>query len=289
MTALAKNRSYYFVPGDDEEAITEGRASAADGIILDLEDAVGPDAKDRARRVTAAALEDAGEAAVTHVVRTNGLDTTWGTTDLEAVLERSRPPDAVILPDVRSASDIGVVADAIRDAGADVAVIPLIERPDAVFAVRDVATADPAVGALAFGHGDFERHLGTLAQSSSVDLTGPRLRVSMAASAADVPVIDTPYVERDELDGLWSEAAEAKRLGFDGKMTFLRDQIAVINETFTPSSEAVETSERIVQAYEDAGDEAGVVYVDGEFVDEPVVAAHRERLAAARELSEADR
>lgn len=285
----SSDRSYYFVPGNDRDAIAEARETAADALILDLEDSVGPDAKEAARNVTTSALDDAADRDVTHVVRINGLETRWGIDDLRALVEADESPDAVMVPEVRSPSDVRAVADRIAESGRGTGVVPLIERPEAVFEVREIAAADPAVAALAFGHGDFEYHLGTLAQAAPTDLTVPRTRVSMAASAANVPAVDTPHVERDDLDGVRRAADEARRLGFDGKMTFLPEQIDAINDCFAPSPAEVEASRRIVQAYEDAGDDAGVVYVDGEFVDEPVAAAHRERIAAERTESEVDR
>lgn len=285
----SSDRSYYFVPGNDSDAIAAARETAADALILDLEDGVGPDAKEAARDVTTAALDDAADHDVTHVVRINGLETRWGIDDLDALVEGGESPDAVMVPEVRSPSDVRAIGDRIAEVDDEVGIVPLIERPEAVFAVRDIAAAHPAVAALAFGHGDFEYHLGTLAESASTDLTVPRTRVSMAASAAGVPAVDTPHVERDDLDGVRRAATEARRIGFDGKMTFLTDQIDVINDCFSPSPAEVEASRRIVRVYEDAGDEAGVVYVDGQFVDEPVVAAHRERIAAERPGSGGDR
>lgn len=111
----------------------------------------------------------------------------------------------------------------------------------------------------------------------------------MAASVADIPAIDTPHVKRDDLEGLRQVASKARRLGFDGKMTFLHEQIEAINELFSPSPEAIETSRRVLQAFEDVTDDDGVIYVDGQFVDKPVAEAHRERIETARARRESEK
>jgi len=281
MPFRASDRSYVFVPGNDRDAVATARGTDADALILDLEDGVGTEGKADARRVTRAVLADADEGDATHIVRINGLETEWGAADLDALIDAERPPDAVMLPNVRGAADVERVADRLANVEAVGGVVPLIERPEAVFAAEAIATASPGVVAVAFGHGDFEYHLGTLAAAAETDLSLPRMRVSMAASIAGVPAIDTPHVARDDIEGLRRSATEAKRLGFDGKMTFLHDQIGAINETFSPSPEAVEQSRRVVAAFEATDDEEGVSYVDGEFVDKPVVDAHRERLDRA--------
>jgi citrate lyase beta subunit len=276
------SRSYLFIPATDTEALERAREGPADAIVLDMEDALKPPAKPDGRRTARAALEERSRDSKPHVVRVNGLDTEWGVSDLEVLLSTERPPDALLLPDVRSESDVDVVDDLVREAGHEdeTGIVPLVERPAAVFRAHEIARASPLVSALAFGMGDLRRHLGTLAQSDA-DVSLPRYLVSLAASAVDVPAIDTPYLQRDDPTGLRMDTREGRRMGYDAKLTFLSDQISEINELFTPSIEEVERSRHFIDAFESAPDEEGAIYVDGTFLDKPVVEAHRERVVRA--------
>lgn len=278
-------RSYLFVPPTDAAAVESAQDGATDAIVLDLEDALRPTAKPDGRDATVAALEARPSDAKPHVVRVNGLDTRWGVEDLEALLTAAQPPDAVLLPEVRSASDVAVVEDAIDECGCrgETGIIPLVERPEALFRVHAIASASPLVVALAFGKGDFQRHLGTLTRSDA-DISVPRYRVSMAASAVGVPAVDTPYLQRDDPDGLRADNRDALRMGYDAKLTFLPAQIPTIHESFTPTPDAVERSRFLVRSYEETADEEAAIYVDDTFLDKPVVDAHRELLTRAREL-----
>ncbi|WP_135827704.1 HpcH/HpaI aldolase/citrate lyase family protein [Halorussus halobius] len=272
---MSHERSILFVPGSDADAIDAATRSGADGLILDLEDTVSPANKAAAREVTLDALSSWADDDPTPFVRVNGLDTTEGVADLEAVVANDAAPEAVVLPDVRGPTDVRIVADRLDDAGSDVGVVPIVERPDALFAVDAIAAAD-RVSALAFGSVDFRLNAGMSILDDDVDVTIPKYLVSLAASAAGVRAFDTVYLDRSDPDGLRAAAREARAMGYDAKMAIHEDQIEPIAEAFAPSEAERDRARRLVEQFE-ATDE-GVVYFEGSFVDKPVVDQQRELL-----------
>lgn len=272
-------RSLLFVPASARERVEAAGASPADAVVLDLEDGVAPANKDTARREALDALA-AWRSDVPLGVRVNGVDTTRGVADVEALVGADAHPEFVAVPDVRGPDDVRIVADALD--GTDVEVLPLVERPSAVFAASAVAHASPRVFGLLFAAIDLQRNLGMSVLGES-DLAVPRALVSMAASDADVLAVDKPLLDDDE-ELLAAEVERARALGYDGKLAVTPEQAAAINEGFLPSEAELAEARRIVEAFEAA--DAGLVEVDGTFVDKPVVDQLRDRLALADAASE---
>lgn len=268
-----------FVPGDDTDAIESAVESGADGVILDLEDTVSPADKATALDVTLETLSAWSAEEPTPFVRINGLDTARGVADLEAVVAADAAPKAVVVPDVRGRTDLRIVSDVLDDAGSSVGVVPIVERPDALFEVDAIATAD-RVYALAFGSVDFRLNAGMSTLDSGVDLTIPRYLVSMAASAAGVHAFDTVFLDRTDHDGLRAEARAARSMGYDGKMAIDETQVGPITDAFTPSDDELDRARRLVDEFESSDE--GVVYFEGTFVDKPVVDQQRELLELGR-------
>jgi len=269
---MSHERSILFVPGSDAEAVDAARSSDADGLILDLEDTVSSANKTVAREVTLDALSTWSDADPSPFVRVNGLDTTEGIADLEAVVAANAAPEAVVLPDVRGPTDVRVVADLLDAAGSAIGVVPIVERPDALFAVDTIAAAD-RTSALAFGSVDFRLNAGMSILDDDIDMTIPKYLVSMAASAAGVRAFDTVYLDRSDPDGLREAARDARAMGFDAKMAIHEDQIKPIDEAFAPSEAELDRARRLVKQFE--ATDQGVVYFEGTFIDKPVVDQQR--------------
>lgn len=281
--------SHLIVPGlresdmtDPVKTIEDATRTEAGGVVVDLEDGVAPGMKDRARETTVEILSEWGETDRSVSVRINGLETPYAFEDLMALQAAPTPPSAVVIPDVRGAADVRVVETFLDATDSPIDIVPLVERPDAVFDARAIAGASPRVAALAFGSVDFRRYLGmpTLDPGADVDL--PRYVVSMAASAAGVPALDTVYLHREDLEGLRAETRRVRAMGFDGKFATGVEQVPVIEDAFTPSSEEVAHAERVVRAFRDAGDDVGLIAVDGTTVDKPVVDEQTSLLARAK-------
>jgi len=280
-------RSLLFVPGDDEDRLADARASAADGLILDLEDTVGPAAKDRARADTVETVRrwDDGKRCL---VRLNGLDTPHGIEDVEAFVRADVQPDAVLVPDVRDGTELEIVADAFETGGFDVPLVGLVERPEAVLSAHRIARSTPRLTALAFGSIDFQTNTGMSVLDPGTDVYPPTYVVSMAASAAGLAAYDTVVLDLDDETRLREEADTARMLGYNGKAAVAPEQVEVINEAFTPSEAEVSRARRLVEAFETAGEGVGLIEFEGTLVDKPVVDQQRDLLARARAVGESD-
>lgn len=275
-------RSLLFVPGDDEDRLAAARASAADGLVLDLEDTVGPAAKDGARADTVETVRRWDDERTRCLVRINGLDTPHGIEDVEAFVDAEVTPDAVLVPDVRDGTALEIVADAFGTAGLEVPLVGLVERPEAVLAARSIGRSTPRLTALAFGSIDFQTNMGMPVLDPGTDVYPPRYVVAMAAGAAGIAAYDTVVLDLDDEERLREEAVTARTLGYDGKAAVAPEQVEVINEVFTPSEEEVSRARRLIEAFESAGEGTGLVEFEGTLVDKPVVDQQRTLLARAR-------
>ena len=276
-------RSVLFSPGDQPDLLRKAPDAGADTVVFDLEDAVAPQLKADARSDVATVLTDASfDPSCEVCVRVNA-DVSMAAADLEAVLEGDPRLDAVMVPKAESATDVGTLVDLLAERGAGLPVIALCESARGVLHAEDIAAA-PAVDAVAFGAEDLAADVGATRTEGSEEVSHARQHVVLAAAAADVDAIDTVFTDIEATDRLAEETGVAVQLGYDGKMAIHPAQVDVINEAFTPDPETVEWAERVLEARE-AADERGVVRVDGEMIDAPIVAqAERvmERYRASR-------
>ena len=278
-------RSLLYCPGDDRGMMEKAVGTDADTVIFDLEDAVAPAAKDDARGTVQALLDDLGGTEPDRCVRINPYDRR-GRTDVEAVVRGvSTPPDAIALPKVDTPETVEALADHLThlDAGA-AEVIPLIETARGVVAVEGIAAAS-GVGAVAYGDQDFTADIGATVTDDKTESLYARQRTVVAAAAAGVDAIDTVWTEIGDTRGLREQAEFAVDIGFDGKLAIHPDQIPVINDAFTPTSDQLEWAEAVLAGQERAADaDEGVFTVDGQMIDPPLVERARtfvERAEAA--------
>ncbi|MGO8831188.1 MAG: HpcH/HpaI aldolase/citrate lyase family protein [Roseiarcus sp.] len=273
-------RSALFVPADDERKLAKALLSGADALIVDLEDSVAHDAKERARRIAADFLRAAAQGARPRLfVRVNPLDGGLTDDDLDAVMRAA--PDGVMLPkslDGASVQQLGVKL-AVREALAGLAdgvtrvVAIATESARAVFGLASYRGCSPRLEGLAWGGEDLSADLGA---ESNRGLDGAyadpyrlaRSLTLLGATAADVAPIDAVYTNFRDSEGLRVEAIAARRDGFWGKMAIHPAQIPIINEVFTPTPESVVRARAIIAAF-DASPGSGVVALDGEMLDRP--------------------
>lgn len=274
-------RSFLFVPADSARKLERAMASGVDALIIDLEDSVALDGKEEARRSAAAFLQDA--LATTPrpmlLVRVNGLATGLTDADLDAVAPAK--PDAIMLPKAEGGAAV-VHADAklaVREAKAalpdgHIKILPIAtETAAALFAAGTFAGASARLMGLTWGAEDLSAELGARANR---DVQGrfldpyrlARVLCLAGAAAAQVPAIDTVYVDFRNEDGLRRECEEAARDGFTGKMAIHPSQVSIINEVFTPSAEALSSAQAVVDTFaKNPG--AGVVGIGGVMYDRP--------------------
>jgi citrate lyase subunit beta/citryl-CoA lyase len=261
-------RSYLFVPGDRAERIARARASGADAVIVDLEDAVAPANKLAARDAVAGALD----AAAPVVLRINGADTAWFADD--ARLAAHPGVAAVMLPKAASAEPVA----ALRSASGGKAVLALIESAAGMANVAALA-ATPGVVRLVFGSIDFQLDLDIA--DDDLALLAFRSQLVLASRVANLPTpVDGVTTALDDAARIESEARRARSLGFGGKLCIHPKQVAIVNSAFSPSKGELAWAQRVVDAA--AAADGAAVAVDGKMVDAPVLARARRLLAARR-------
>ncbi len=286
-------RSLLFVPADSAKKLDKAMASGADALIVDLEDSIALDGKARARQSAAAFLKEAmATAARPHlVVRVNGLQTGFTDADLDAVVPAK--PDAIMLPKAEGGAAV-VHADAklaVREAlsglpDGHVKIIALAtETAAALFLAGTYRGASARLSALTWGAEDLSADIGAErnrdAQGRFLDPYRLARSLCLAgAAAAEVPALDTVYIDFRDNDGFRRECEEARRDGFAGKLAIHPAQVPIINELFTPTPEALAQAQAIVDAFA-ANPDAGVVGIGGVMVDRPHLARAQRLLARA--------
>jgi citrate lyase subunit beta / citryl-CoA lyase len=256
--AIAKARSFLFVPGDRPDRVPKALASAADAVIVDLEDAVTPADKQRARQ---SVIDDPRV-----LVRINGAGTEWYADDV-AFLKGHRVA-GIVLPKVEEA---GTVEHVARVTGS--AVVPLIESAQGLYAIDMIAKAR-GTSRLAFGHLDFQLDIGMQASEEERELDNVRLAIVLASRRAGLPApIDGVTVTLDDEARLRVDVERAKRFGFRAKLCIHPKQAAIVNAAFAPTDAQVQWARRVLDAAKNAN--GGAFRVDGQMVDAPVIARAR--------------
>lgn len=281
-------RSLLFAPASHERHARKALASAADGAILDLEDAVAEAERPGARVAASALLRERGEVGPRAYVRINSLRTLFAYEDLCAVVGPGL--DGVMVPKVVSASEIATVdwllAQLEHACGlpeGQIEILPIIETAAGLAAATAVARSSPRVRQLNFGAGDFCLDTDMTWSRTNPGLLWAKAQVVIASREARLEApIDTVYARLADLGGLEQEAIEAREIGFCGKACIHPSQVTVINRVYTPSAEAVADAKRIVLAFEEGlAHGSASLRVGNQFVDYPVAARARRVLARA--------
>jgi citrate lyase subunit beta/citryl-CoA lyase len=284
-------RSFLFVPADSERKLARGASFGADGLILDLEDAVAADRKKIARDMARTYLEAADRKGPKLYVRVNALDTGLTLGDLAIVMQGK--PDGIVFPKCVGQANLDLLAtwlDAFeaREGIAAGATRILSIATESAAAVLALAAA-PARHARLIGHSwggeDLMADLGALAKGPAPGVYDDTFRLArtinlMASVAAGVTAYDTVYPDIRNPAGLKAEAVEARRMGYGGKIAIHPDQVAVIHEVFTPSAEELDWAKRVVATFE-GNPGAGVLTLDGKMLDRPHLVLARRLLERA--------
>ena len=260
------------MPGSNARALEKAKTIAADALILDLEDAVAPDAKELARAQVAAAVKAGGFGRREVVIRINGTATPWGHDDLVAAAQAG--PDAILVPKVSTPGDIMLTAKALRDAGAPdhTRIWAMMETPHAILnADSIVRTAlDPAsrLAVLVMGTND-------IAKETRARLTPGRpamlayLSICVAAARShDVEIVDGVYNDFSNEAGFRAECEQGRDFGMDGKTLIHPNQVAVCNEVFAPSDAEIQFARKIIEVFDLPENAArGALQIDGKMVE----------------------
>ncbi|WP_255565711.1 CoA ester lyase [Prauserella sp. PE36] len=265
---MKPRRSVLYMPGANERALEKAKTLPADALILDLEDAVAPDAKEAAReRVCAAAASgEYGSREVT--IRVNGLETEWHDADLRAAAQAG--PAAVVVPKVNSARDVHNIERALELGGApdDTKIWAMVETPTAMLHAEDIASASERLTVLVMGTNDLAKELHAEFVPGRAPLLGGLSLCLLAARATGKVILDGVYNDVKDLEGFEVECLQGRRFGFDGKTLIHPGQIEPCNRVFAPSEEEVAQARKIIDAFEEARKAGrGVVTVDGRMIE----------------------
>ena len=291
MTATARpRRSMLYMPGSNARALDKGRRLPADALILDLEDAVAPDAKTDARGAVAAALAEGGYGRREVLVRVNGLETPWGPADIERMAAAGA--DGLVLPKAESAEAVRAAGEALADAGApdDLALWCMIETPRGVLRAEAIPAAHPRVAGFIMGTSDLAKDLHARHTPERTPFLASLGHVVLVARAFGLAAIDGVHLDLDDADGFAAQCRQGAEFGFDGKSLIHPKTIAAANAAFGPDAVAIAHSRRIIAAHEEAaarGD--GVAVLDGKLIESLHVEEARRLLAldaAIRALEE---
>ncbi|MEE2921900.1 CoA ester lyase [Hyphomonas sp.] len=263
-------RSCLYMPGANERALEKAKSLPADTVLMDLEDAVAPDAKDTARETIRAAVTGGGYGPREIVVRMNGLDTEWGQADLKMAVEAGA--DALLAPKVIDGSDIDRLNDAMSRAGApaEMGLWVMIEMPKAILNIQDIAEAVGRTRLTTFVMGTND-----LAKEYRARMTPDRLAFQtalqmtiIAARAYGITAIDGVFNDIKDEQGLIDECEQGRDLGFDGKTLIHPSQLETANRVFAPSPHDVEHAQAVIAAFADPENAGkGVLKVNGKMTE----------------------
>ena len=289
MSAIRPRRSVLYMPGANERALEKARSLPADCLILDLEDAVAPEAKPDARRRVCEAVRSGGYGPRELIIRINGMDTMWGPDDLAAAV--AAKPDAILVPKVNSAQDIDRIEASLYGdhATADCALWVMIETPQAILNIRDIAARAgiTQLSGFVMGSNDLLKDFRAEPMKGRENLAACYTLAIAAARAFDLLVFDGVYNDIADPDGFLTEARQARAFGFDGKTLIHPSQVEPCNSVFAPPAEAVAQARDVIAAFADPANAGkGVLKVNGRMTELLHLAEARRVVAVAEAIAE---
>ena len=282
-------RSVLYMPGSNARALEKGRSLSADGLILDLEDAVAPDAKDSARDQIVSALAEGGYGKREIQIRTNGLNTPWGHADIVAAAKTSA--DAILLPKVESADTVRQVANIMAAEGAheDMRIWCMMETPLAMLNAKEIAGAHPKLGGFVMGTSDLAKDLNCAHTPDRLPMITSLGLCILAARAYGLAILDGVHLDLSDDDGFAASCQQGRDMGFDGKTLIHPKTIGAANTAFAPSEADVAWARKIIAAFEQAASEGkGVVVVDGKLIENLHVVSAQKLVTMADLIGEMD-
>jgi citrate lyase subunit beta/citryl-CoA lyase len=265
-------RSVLYMPGSNARALDKARELPADCVILDMEDAVAPEAKGQARELIVKSLKNGGFGSREVLVRINGLDTRWWVEDLDAVA--AAKPDAVLVPKISDPSQLQDLAARIVDMGTDpkIRVWAMMETPLAMINVGQIAAgaldSETRLAGFVMGTNDLAKDTRARLVPGRAPMLPWLMNCVAAARAYGLDILDGVYNDLGNAEGFVEECKQARDLGFDGKTLIHPRQIEPCNETFSPSKEEVEAARKMIAAFDQPENEnKGVIQVDGRMVE----------------------
>jgi citrate lyase subunit beta/citryl-CoA lyase len=291
---IRPRRSVLYMPGSNARALDKAKTLPADGVILDLEDSVAPEAKEAARRQVCDAVKAGGFGWREVFIRINGVDTPWHADDLFVAAHAA--PDAILVPKVSTADTLELIGRRLLDMGTDhrTRVWAMIETPLAIFNILSIAAAardsETRLSGFVMGTNDLAKDT----RARLVPGRAPMLPwLSMCVAAArihGIDILDGVYNDISNAEGFTKECGQGVELGFDGKTLIHPSQIEPCNKTFSPSPSEVEQARKMIAAFEQPENKGkGVVSIDGRMVERLHADQARRTVAIAEAISQSSR
>lgn len=271
-TAARPRRSVLYMPGSNGRALEKAKEIPADALILDLEDAVAPDAKEEARAQVCGAVKLGGYGKREIAIRVNALDTPWGMDDIKAAVAAG--PDAILVPKINSAADVERAENALSDAGAlgRVQLWCMIETPLALLNIQSIAAKAREPGSRmcvwVMGTNDIAKELRAAHTPDRTPMLASLGLALLAARAYGLVILDGVYNDIKNEDGFAAICEQGRDMGFDGKTLIHPSQVGPCNEIFSPDPETVAFARKTIEAFEQPENRGkGVLKVDGKMVE----------------------
>lgn len=275
------------MPGDDLYKITKATILGVDSICMDMEDGVAFNRKEDARHTIAGALRTLDFGSAEKLARINPVGSGLEAADLEVVL--AAHPDGIVIPKVNNAAQVKWVCEQVSQAErrfdytpGSISILAIIESALAIVNLAAISGADPRLQALIFGSEDLASDIGATRTREAWEIFYARSAIVTYAAAYQLEAIDMVYVDFRDLDGLQRESLEGARLGFSGKQIIHPNQVAPVQQAFTPTDEAIDHALRLMEAFQVCQQSGqGAFAMDGKMVDAPMIKAAENILARA--------
>jgi len=283
---LRPRRSVLYMPASNQKAIDKARTLPCDAVILDLEDAVAPDAKDLARAQAVAAVQAGGFGRREVILRVNGLDTPWGAADLAAAAAAG--PDAVLVPKINTGGDVARYNNHIDHAPAHTRLWAMIETGRVLFHLEDVAQA-AATSRLAcwvMGTNDLVKETGARLTTARHALWGPLSLSVAAARAYGIAILDGVFNGLEDPEGLEAQCRQGLEFGFDGKTLIHPNQVEIANRVFAPTADEVAFARAVITAFaQPENADKGAIRVEGKMAERLHLAQAEKTVAVAEAIA----
>ena len=275
-------RSFIFTPGLQPEMFPKALVSGADMVCIELEDGIAIKDKDIARKNTINALKTLEvKSDVELVVRINCQRTKFGLLDLEAFISSEIKIKAIMLPKVKTPDEIKFIDDLLTDCNLDTDLHVIMETNEALENIYDIAHASKRTVALYFGGVDMAAELRV--DNKWENLLYARSKLVHAGASAGLDVIDVPYLDLENMDGMKKEAELVRNLGFTGKGSIHPKQIKILNEVFTPPQDEIVKAKKILEQFNNSN--TGLVVIDGKLIEKPVLREMQRKILIAEKIN----
>jgi (S)-citramalyl-CoA lyase len=275
-------RSFIFTPGLKPEMFPKAIDSGADMVCIELEDGIAIKDKDQARKNTIDALKTLEvKSGVELVVRVNCQRTKFGLLDLEAFISSKLKVKSLMLPKVKTPEEVTFIDDLLTDCNLDTDLHVIMETNEALESIYDIAHSSKRIVALYFGGVDMAAELRV--PNKFENLIYARSKLVHAGASVGVDVIDVPYLDLEDMNGMKKEAELVKNLGFTGKGSIHPKQINILNEIFTPTKEEIIKAKKIVDQFNDSN--TGLVVIDGKLIEKPVLREMQRKILIADKIN----